>query len=383
MPRRKAQKEIIKEFTETHGDRYDYSLMKYVNNTTPVDIICKIHGVFPQTPKKHKAGQGCPYCAGNIRKTCNEAVKEFQAKHGNKYDYSLVRYINNITPVCIVCHEKDENGNEHGEFWQTPNNHKNGEGCPKCNGGVVLTQDNVIFEFNRKHNGKYDYSKVIYVNDSTPVCIICHNVDEFGDEHGEFWQAPGKHKHGQGCPKCAGTIKLTKDEFTRKSKLKHGNTYDYSLVSNINNNKTIVRIKCNKCGHVFEQIVNNHLNDHGCPYCKSSHLEEQTILFLERHNIKYNYQQTFDWLKSSKKWSMFLDFYLPKYNIVIECQGIQHYMSEGNGYFTTEGIKSTQQNDVLKHTLCKEHGIPIYYINYNDNVEDKLNVILTEINDSV
>lgn len=39
--------------------------------------------------------------------------------HGNKYDYSKVEYINNHTKVCIICPE-------HGEFWQTPNNHLNG-----------------------------------------------------------------------------------------------------------------------------------------------------------------------------------------------------------------------------------------------------------------
>ena len=313
MPRLKTQEEIIQEFREVHNDKYDYSLVEYKNDSTSIDIICPIHGVFPQTPNSHKHSHGCPYCAGNIKNTKEDFIAKARAVHGNKYDYSKVSYINNSRKVCIICHEKDDEGIEHGEFWIEP----------------------------------------------------------------------GSHKRGRGCPSCDGNKKLTKKEFIRKSKLKHGNAYDYSLVSNINNNKTIVRIKCNKCGHVFEQIANNHLNGHGCPYCKSSHLEEQTRLLLERHNIKYNYQQTFDWLKSSKKWPMFLDFYLPEYNIAIECQGIQHYMSEGNGYFTTEGIKSTQQNDVLKHTLCKEHGIPIYYVSYNDNVEDKLNVILTEINNSV
>lgn len=37
--------------------------------------------------------------------------------HNNKYDYSKVKYVNNKTKVCIICHAKDENGIEHGEFW--------------------------------------------------------------------------------------------------------------------------------------------------------------------------------------------------------------------------------------------------------------------------
>ena len=32
-------------------------------------------------------------------------------KHGNKYDYSKVEYLNSKKKVCIICQE-------HGEFWQ-------------------------------------------------------------------------------------------------------------------------------------------------------------------------------------------------------------------------------------------------------------------------
>lgn len=45
--------------------------------------------------------------------------------HGNKYDYSKVKYIDAKTKVCITCLE-------HGDYWQSPNNHINGQGCPIC-----------------------------------------------------------------------------------------------------------------------------------------------------------------------------------------------------------------------------------------------------------
>lgn len=47
------------------------------------------------------------------------------------------------------------------------------------------------------HGDRYDYSKVVYINYTTKVCIIC-------PEHGEFWQTPAKHLQGHGCPhsKC-------------------------------------------------------------------------------------------------------------------------------------------------------------------------------------
>ena len=67
--------------------------------------------------------------------------EEFIAKakkiHGDRYDYSKVEYINASTKVCIICHEKDENGIEHGEFWQTPMSHIATRGCPKCRGSKI------------------------------------------------------------------------------------------------------------------------------------------------------------------------------------------------------------------------------------------------------
>ena len=56
-----------------------------------------------------------------------------QKVHGEKYDYSKVEYVNNSTKVCIICPE-------HGEFWQTPNNHLHGYGCPKCKAEKIGNQ---------------------------------------------------------------------------------------------------------------------------------------------------------------------------------------------------------------------------------------------------
>ena len=57
--------------------------------------------------------------------TTEEWIKKAKMVHGNKYDYSKVEYINNLTKVCIICPE-------HGEFWQLPCHHSSGVGCPLC-----------------------------------------------------------------------------------------------------------------------------------------------------------------------------------------------------------------------------------------------------------
>ena len=52
-------------------------------------------------------------------------IEKAKIIHGDKYDYSKVDYVNPKTKVCIIC-------SEHGEFWQKPYNHLNGQGCSKC-----------------------------------------------------------------------------------------------------------------------------------------------------------------------------------------------------------------------------------------------------------
>lgn len=60
--RRKSQEKFIAEAMETHGDKYDYSLLQYVGAQCKVKIICPYHGVFEQTPNSHLK-QGCRKCA--------------------------------------------------------------------------------------------------------------------------------------------------------------------------------------------------------------------------------------------------------------------------------------------------------------------------------
>lgn len=52
-------------------------------------------------------------------------IKKAKNKHGDKYNYSKVEYINSLTKICIICPT-------HGEFWQTPHHHLMGQNCVEC-----------------------------------------------------------------------------------------------------------------------------------------------------------------------------------------------------------------------------------------------------------
>lgn len=115
----------IQKFKEVHGDHYDYSQVVYNGQLEKVEIICQQHGKFLQTPNKHLGGQGCPYCSGNAKKSNQQCISDFIHQHGNTYDYSQVEYRSIRTKVKIIC-------SEHGVFYQRPDDHMQGKGCPKC-----------------------------------------------------------------------------------------------------------------------------------------------------------------------------------------------------------------------------------------------------------
>ena len=65
-----------------HGDAYDYSLVAYKGQQTKVEIVCKKHGAFWQTPEKHtKRAHGCPECSHH-RSKGEAAIAKFMATFG-------------------------------------------------------------------------------------------------------------------------------------------------------------------------------------------------------------------------------------------------------------------------------------------------------------
>lgn len=148
--------EVIKECKKLHGDKYNYSLFEYKGWNIPTKIICPKHGVFEQTPYKHKTQNGCPKCGflkvcDSRKSTIEELISKFIEIHGNKYDYSkITSYINEKTLVPIICPE-------HGEFLQSSTKHLQGQGCPRCNESklerkiaLLLEKENIEFETQKK-----------------------------------------------------------------------------------------------------------------------------------------------------------------------------------------------------------------------------------------
>jgi very-short-patch-repair endonuclease len=251
--------------------------------------------------------------------------------------------------IIIICPK-------HGEFEQQPANHLRGEGCTKCKYEIVSKKlsscrEEFIAKAKEIHDNKYDYSKVNYINNRHKVCIIC-------PKHGEFWQTPNKHLLGQKCSICANEEqsilkRKSKEEFIRDACKVHGSKYNYTNVEYINA-RTKVNIICPIHGK-FAQTPTMHLRGKGCPICNESKLENELSNFLNNNGINFKQLYHIEWLGSQH-----LDFYLPQYNIGIECQGGQHFKSV-EWFGGNDGFMKTKERDERKRKLCEEHGIKLLY----------------------
>lgn len=292
------------------------------------------------------------------KNTTYEFINKAIVIHGDKYDYSLVDYKKSKLNVIIIC-------KEHGKFKQTPNSHLQGRGCPKCGGKKKLMTNEFVKKAKLIHNNKYDYSNVVYTGTLNYINIICPT-------HGMFRQHANSHLSGRGCPKCVNK-NVTTDEFINKAKLIHGNKYDYSLANYINSISK-VKIICHMHG-IFEQIPNSHLNGEGCPMCKSSKGELLIKKYLDEHNIEYIKEKLFNECKGTKR-TLSFDFYLPKQNMLLEYDGIQHSMPIKH-FGGESAYNLLRKRDEIKNNFVKNNNIGLLRIRYNEI--NNINQILKEI----
>ena len=307
--------QVLNKAKELHKDKYDYSNIKdYTKMADKYIIKCKIHGDFTQTLHKHLQGDGCKKCSfntkreGSIHHYQNSFIETSNKVHNNKYDYSEVNYITAKLPVKIIC-------DIHGEFSITPNKHLGGQGCKECSKIKVKEDlkyplDKFLNEMKDIHKDNYDYSKVIWNGSNEKIIVICKN-------HGEF-TIRALDLRTRGCKLCfkdkdPHKNKLSKDDFIRKHKDKHGDLYNYDLTEYKGMGERTT-VKCYSHG-LFSFLASNMS---GCRKCTTKEYSEKVKLtdfnkaindeckntFIEKamkvHKDKYDYTET-EYINSKTK----------------------------------------------------------------------------------
>lgn len=353
------------------------------------------------------------------RKTHEEFLCEVGYKNPNIV--LLGEYVNSTTKIlcrCKVC----------GFEWEAYPTHliHDIRKCPKCS-GRYKTHD----EFESQLHEINDDILVVgkYINSNTKICFKCKKCDC------EWYARPSSVLNGTGCPRCAGNIKLTSDDFFDRAFKRKPNI---EIVGNYIDMKTKILCKCKVCKYEWYSSPNTIINkEHGCPNCnkvaRKTHFsfiqelnninpdieiksyyknikskllceckkckyqwyttgelllrgtrcikctnkskgEDKIEKYLINHNINYICQKKFDGLIGVNGGLLRFDFYLPEYNIVIEYQG-QFHDGNTNGNIQTEyELQIQKEHDNRKRLFSKDNNIELLEIWYWDF--DKIEHIL-------
>jgi len=221
------------------------------------------------------------------------------------------------------------------------------------------TKEEFIIKARKLHGNKFGYDLVEYNNSKIKVKIIC-------SKHGIFEQRPNDHLTGYGCKKCqyektSKMNKFTNDIFIDKARQIHNNTYNYSLVEYDGYDNKVIII-CFKHGK-FKQSPHAHLRGAGCPVCKESRGEKLITNFLNKNDIKFKRQVTFDGLIGDVNPLVF-DFYLPEHKMMIEFDGIQHFKSI-KFFGGTKQLLKQKEYDKKKIQFAVNNGYKLLKLSYN------------------
>lgn len=139
------------------------------------------------------------------------------------------------------------------------------------------------------------------------------------------------------------------------------------------------KLKCLSCGYKY-QTREERLSS--CPVCgiRSSWTERFIFSIFIQAGIDFEVQKEFNWLQN--RW---YDVYLPKYNAIVEINGVQHYEPIKNP--NREQRTAEQQylecisSDKLKYNSAIKNGLSYYVIDARDqnNLYNMAKSVLTFI----
>ena len=290
MVAKKNHEQFIEDFSQAHAKNGYQVIGQYKNSKIKIAIRCPKHGIWKATPNNLLRGQGCSTCFGKFQKTHEQFVKEFNQTHAGK-GYEIVGdYTKAHNKIAIKCPI-------HGIWENMASKLIGGQGCKKCAGLSLRTQEEFVANFNQVH-AKSGYQVVgQYKNSSTKIEIKC-------PKHGIWKGIPGNLLQGCGCPGCrldkmSELLSKSHEQFLYEFNQVHAKN-GYQLIGQYKNAQAKIEIKCPKHG-IWKAVANSTLKGHLCPVCTNrikthDHFVEQ---FNEIHFGK-NYEIITAYTKSDK-----------------------------------------------------------------------------------
>jgi DNA-directed RNA polymerase subunit RPC12/RpoP len=299
---------------------------------------------------------------GNIfktgpKKTNEEFINDLIKIHGNKYDYSKVKYTGSRNKIIMICPKEG-----HGEFSQTAAHHLQGSNCPKCAKDSNKRGKNfkkkysneIIDEFLKKEN-----SYIIRLTDYVEKlklewkCLLCNNT----------WKS---HANAilyckKSCPYCKDLTENNKkiDNFL----LEHNNLVQ--RLDNYINNYIKMQWKCLNCNNIWVASASGIINKKrltGCPHCSSRKNEKIVGEILQK--LGFTFIKNKPLFINGKKYLP--DYYIPLLNLYIEYNGQQHYSPVKFGGMSEEQAKIALNKQIIRDNnfrkYCLENDLFLFEI---------------------
>lgn len=346
---------------------------EYVNARTPILHRFNCGHINNVRPYSILNGSGCDICnRKNVGKRTKKTTEVFinELYKINKTIKVIGKYENANQPIqvqCSICKYK----------WNplagSLINSKHANGCPKCAGQIVTPLD-----FYKKFE-KYGDNNIVltgeYINSHTKIKGYC-NVCGY-----DIQMYPYQLVKGVGCKKCKSlafgqTLKKTHEQFIND--LLSVNPY-IKITSSYKGIDKQIDCECLVCTHKWQARAGNLIHEQaGCPVCNMSHGERLVQIYLDKYNITYIHPIKFEDLRGIGNRKLSYDFYLPDYNLLIECQGKQH--KEAIEYFGgKEKFEVQQEHDRRKREYANKYNIPLLEIWYYD-IDNTENILKETLN---
>ena len=191
-------------------------------------------------------------------------------------------------------------------------------------------------------------------------CLVCGT--EWETRAGQLTSA----QRLRGCPTCGKIIACNKRRYSLeyfKEMMAVTNPH-IEVVGEYNNSHSFIQCRCRIHNVEFYSYPCNLLNHmSNCPMCGGGiGVNERRVgRVLEELKIDYIAQYTFPDCKRHR--ALQFDYFLPKYNILIEYDGEQHFhpvkIFGGEAKFMDQ-----KERDDIKNQYCRENNIPLIRVPY-------------------
>lgn len=224
-----------------------------------------------------------------------------------------------------------------------------------------------IKRYLKKIGSNYKIISVDYKNNYSKLEWKCDKGHLYLTSWREFQQ-------GNRCPKCSGNYKRTNEEFLSEVQQLTGE--EYRFLEEFRGVDEKIRVVHEKCGYLYQVTPYKFINvGQRCPRCCESKGEKEVRAFLDRNNISYKEEFTFDDCRHIMPLRFDFAVFTPNNELkcLIEYDGKQHF-APFEYYGGQKEFEMTQIRDAIKNEYCSKNSIKLIRIPYTEfeNIDEIL-----------